>query len=213
MVSQTNEQALEASIEKALAGISREALVQQVGSSDVVQLQQSAQYLTDTGEGYQLGWSSDYDREFAVDTAKFWGFLKTTQPDELAKLKDQPNWQRLVLEHLNKRIKKYGILKLLKTGLSINDAHFTLLYNAPYNDINPDVAANFGRNVFSVTRQLYYSQAEPNLSIDMVFLSMACRSRHWNSRTPGRDKPPITPRSSTVKTAIPMSRCCSSGAA
>jgi type I restriction enzyme R subunit len=168
MVSQTNEQALEACIEKALAGISREALVEQVGSSDVAQLQQSAQYLTDVGNGYQLGWSSDYDREFAVDTAKFWGFLKTTQPDELAKLKDQPNWQRLVLEHLNKRIKKYGILKLLKSGLSINDAHFTLLYSAPYNDINPDVAANFERNTFSVTRQLYYSQADPNLSIDMV---------------------------------------------
>jgi type I restriction enzyme R subunit len=168
MVSQTNEQALEASIEKALAGISREALMQQVGSSDVAQLQQSAQYLTDVGNGYQLGWSSDYDREFAVDTSKFWEFLKTTQPEELAKLKDQPNWQRLVLEHLNKRIKKYGILKLLKTGLSINDAHFTLLYSAPYNDINPEVAASFERNVFSVTRQLYYSQAEPNLSIDMV---------------------------------------------
>jgi type I restriction enzyme R subunit len=168
MVSQTNEQALEASIEKALTGISREALLQQVGSSDVAQLQQSARYLTDTGNGYRLGWSVDFNREFAVDTANFWDFIETTQPDELAKLKDQPNWQRLVLEHLNKRIKKYGILKLLKTGLSINDAHFTLLYSAPYNDINPGLAANFERNVFSVTRQLYYSQAEPNLSIDMV---------------------------------------------
>lgn len=168
MVSQTNEQALEACIERALAGISREALKEQTGSSYQVALKLSAQYLTDTGHGYQLGWSSDYDREFAVDAAKFWGFLETTQPEELAKLKDQPNWQRLVLEYLNKRIKKYGILKLLKNGLSINDAHFTLLYSAPYNDINPEVAANFERNIFSVTRQLYYSQTDTKLSIDLA---------------------------------------------
>ena len=168
MVSQTNEQALEASIEKALSGISREALIDQVGNNDAIALAKAAQYRTETGHGYQLGWSSDYDREFAIDRDKFWGFLNATQADELAKLKDQPNWQRLVLEHLNKRIKKHGILKTLKNGLSINDAHLTLLYSAPYNDINPEVAENFERNIFSVTRQLYYSQANPNLSIDIA---------------------------------------------
>ncbi|MEW8086488.1 MAG: DEAD/DEAH box helicase family protein [Candidatus Thiodiazotropha endolucinida] len=168
MVSQTNEKALEALMEKALSGISREALQEQVGNTDAVALAQASQYRTELGHGYQLGWSSDFDREFAIDKDKFWGFLNATQADELAKLKDQPNWQRLVLEHLNKRIKKHGILKVLKNGLSINDAHFTLLYSAPYNDINPEVAENFERNVFSVTRQLYYSQANPNLSIDMA---------------------------------------------
>ena len=106
MVSQTNEQALEASIEKALSGISREALIDQVGNNDAIALAKAAQYRTAAGHGYQLGWSSDYDREFAIDREKFWGFLNATQADELAKLKDQPNWQRLVLEHLNKRIKK-----------------------------------------------------------------------------------------------------------
>lgn len=168
MVSQTNEQALEACIERELVGISREELKEQAGSADQKVLKQSAQQLTDKGYGYRLGFSSDYDREFAVDTAKFWGFLEETQPDELDKLKNQSNWQRLVLETLNKRIKKYGILKLLKNGLSINDAHFTLLYSAPYNDINPEVAVNFESNVFSVTRQLYYAVNETKLSIDMV---------------------------------------------
>ncbi len=168
MTSQTSEQALEAGIERALTGISREELNEQAGSGDAVALKQSAQYLTDTGHGYQLGWSSDYDREFAIDTPKFWNFLEVTQTEQLAKLKDQPNWQRLVLDRLNKRIKKYGILKMLRNGLSINDAHFTLLYSAPYNDINPEVATNFERNVFSVTRQLYYSEANPHLSIDMA---------------------------------------------
>lgn len=114
MVSQTNEQALEACIERAMTGISREELKEQAGTGDMVAFKASAHYSTNTGHGYQLGWSSDYNREFAVDTAKLWSFLEATQADELAKLKDQPNWQRLVLEMLNKRVKKRGILKVLK---------------------------------------------------------------------------------------------------
>ncbi len=168
MVSQTNEQALEALIERALTGISREELQSQVGTKDKVELQAATQYRTNTGHGYDIGWSSDYDREFAVDTVNLWGFLKATQADQLEKIKDRPNWQLLLLEMLNKRIKKHGILKVLKNGLSIDDAHFTLLYSVPYNDINPEVAANFEKNVFTVTRQLYYSEANPNLSVDMA---------------------------------------------
>lgn len=57
---------------------------------------------------------------------------------------------------------------MLKNGLSINDANFTFLYSAPFNNINPEVAANFERNIFSITRQLYYSAANPNLSIDIA---------------------------------------------
>lgn len=167
MVSQTNEREFEATIEQALTGVRREWLAQgEVGNQ--VSLQPAAQYQATTGHGYQLGWSSDYDREFSVDTKQFWAFLGATQPHELAKLKDQPNWRRLVLEFLHKRIKKYGILKVLKGGLSINDAHLTLMYSAPYNDINPEVVANFERNIFSVTRQLYYSSTDTQLSLDMV---------------------------------------------
>ena len=43
-----------------------------------------------------------------------------------------------------------------------------MLYSLPYNDTNPDVRANFYKNKFSVTRQVHYSDCNPNLSIDMV---------------------------------------------
>lgn len=52
MVSQTNEQALEATIERALAGISREELEVQTGSADSAALQQADQYHTNIGQGY-----------------------------------------------------------------------------------------------------------------------------------------------------------------
>ncbi|BAZ53911.1 hypothetical protein NIES4103_65950 [Nostoc sp. NIES-4103] len=140
MVSKTNEQALENCIETALV----------------------------KRAGYQQGNPADFDREFAIDREKFWQFLETTQPEELAKLKDRPNWQRLILERCDRKIKKDGILSVLKKGLSIDDAHLTLLYSLPYNDVNPAVFKNFEKNIFSITRQVHYSQSDAGLSIDIV---------------------------------------------
>lgn len=139
MVSQTNEAALETHIENALAN-----------------------------DAYCIGNPGDFDREFAVDCKLFWQFLEATQPKELAKLKDRPNWQRLLLERLNKKIKKDSVLAVLKKGLDIDDAHFNLLYRLPYNDLNPDVVANFKANIFSVTRQVHYSKTDVSKSVDMV---------------------------------------------
>lgn len=139
MVSQTNEAALETHIENALAK-----------------------------DGYCIGNPADFDREFAIDGRFFWQFLEATQPKELAKLKDRPNWQRLLLERLNKKIKKDSVLAVLKKGLDIDDAHFDLLYRLPYNDLNPEVVANFEANIFSVTRQVHYSESDTFKSVDMV---------------------------------------------
>lgn len=142
MVSQTNEQALENCIETALVD----------------------------GARYEKGNPADFDREFAIDTEKFWRFLETTQPDQLVKVQDQPHWQRLIQERFHRKVKKDGILAVLKKGISINDADFTLLYSLPYNDANPSIRENFDRNIFSVTRQVHYSESDPGLSIDLVLL-------------------------------------------
>jgi type I restriction enzyme, R subunit len=139
MVSQTNEAALETHIENALAK-----------------------------DRYHIGNPANFDREFALDGKLFWQFLETTQTKELAKLKDRPNWQRLLLERLNKKIKKDSVLAVLKKGLDIDDAHFDLLYRLPYNDLNPEVVANFEANIFSVTRQVHYSESDTFKSVDMV---------------------------------------------
>ena len=162
MVTKTNEQALEACIEKALTGTCRE----QIKVEGLSVAEANEQYRS--GHMYWLGESSDFDRDFAIDRRHFWNFLEETQADELIKVKDRPNWQRLILERLDRKIQKEGILKVLKGGLRIDDAHFTLLYSQPYNTINPEVAKCFEQNVFSVTRQVFYSQADSLKSIDMV---------------------------------------------
>lgn len=161
MTSQTNEQALEALIEKSLTGTSREARQerQQLGEPEPIYGPQF---------GYEAGHSGDFDATLGLDKEKFWRFLESTQADELAKLHHRPHWQQLLLDRLDRKLKKEGLLKLLKDGLALDNAHFTLFYSQPYNDLNPLIAQRFAQNIFSVTRQVHYSVQEPGQSLDMV---------------------------------------------
>ena len=162
MVTNTSEDALEQAIEIALTGDCRE----QRGAP----AQPPACYgeLQHRGKGYLAGNPADFDRRFAIDKTLFWQFLHSTQPAELAKLKNLPNWEQLVLERLNNKIRKDGVVTVLKKGLAINDAHLQLLYKGVYNNLNPNQKTLFEQNIFSITRQVHYSETEPHKSVDMV---------------------------------------------
>ncbi|MGP5221602.1 type I restriction endonuclease subunit R [Psychrobacter celer] len=120
--------------------------------------------------GYIQGASNDFDKRFAIDKVLFWQFLQDTQQDELDKIiKFSPNdWQDKILNRLDRVIKKNGILHILKHGLSVDDAAFNLLYPAPLASSSQKVKDNYQTNLFSITRQVYYSADEPRKSIDLV---------------------------------------------
>ncbi|MGM9508873.1 type I restriction endonuclease subunit R [Larkinella sp. GY13] len=160
MPSQTNEQALEAAIEKQLTGITREDVQAETVAETAPHYR--------AGNGYWLGEPTDFNADYAIDTRRFWHFLTTTQPDELAKLQTQPQWELLILQKVDRLIKKYGILYLFRKGLEIDDAKFTMLYVPPLASSSQTVKEAFGRNEFSVTRQLRYSAANPREELDMV---------------------------------------------
>ena len=160
MVSQTNEQALEAAIEKALTGSCLEEGQNQV--NDVI---------PDYGnQYYQPSNPIDFNKQYALDERFFWTFLENTQEKQLEKIKrNSPNdWQRKIYERFDRLIKKHGVLKLLKSGLDVDDAHFDLLYPVPLASSSEKIKQNFANNLFSCTRQLRYSQANPLQEIDMV---------------------------------------------
>lgn len=162
MPSQTNELALESSIEKILAGTSLEDLKQEGSLNERKEVYRS-------GKGYYIGYPSDFNAKYALDEERFWHFLESTQAEELAKLQKQSDWKLKILERFDRLIKKYGILRLLKKGLEVDDAHFTLFYVAPLASSSQAIKDNFEKNEFSVTRQLRYSNANPLEEIDMVF--------------------------------------------
>ena len=164
MPSQTNEAALEAAIEKHLTGTCLEELGQNIGLQAVNE--KTALYRA--GNGYYMGVPEDFNAKFAIDELRFWDFLQATQKDELAKLQKQGDWQLKILERLDRMIRKYGILRVFRKGLAVDDAHFTLLYPLPLASSSDAVKANFESNQFSATRQLRYSTANPREEIDMV---------------------------------------------
>ncbi|MDQ6967880.1 MAG: type I restriction endonuclease subunit R [Mariprofundaceae bacterium] len=166
MVSQTNEQALEAAIEKRLTGFCLEEL--KTSGANIDELREADVPFGDH-HGYKLGLSQDFNAHYAIDTKQFWAFLEKTQADELEKLqKSSADWQRKVLERFDRMIKKYGLLHLLKKGLSVDDAHLNLMYPAPLASSSEQVKQNFTENIFSSTRQVRYSLTNTLEEIDMV---------------------------------------------
>jgi type I restriction enzyme R subunit len=135
-----------------------------------------------------IGYPSDFNSKYAVDELRFWDFLETTQAEELEKLKSQSDWKLKILDRLDKLIKKYGILRLIKKGLEVDNAHFTMFYVLPLQNSSQIIKENFEKNQFSVTRQLRYSSANPLEEIDMVIfingipISTIELKNHWTGQ-------------------------------
>jgi type I restriction enzyme, R subunit len=159
MTSQTNEQALESSIEKFLTGTCQEEIKSGVSEPKPTY---------GTNYKFYIGHNSDFNKEYAIDEKRFWDFLESTQADELEKLKRDSSYKLKVIQRLDKMIKKYGILKILKKGLDVEDAHFTLFYVAPLSSSGEEIKKQFNSNQFSVTRQVTHSTANTLLEMDMV---------------------------------------------
>lgn len=156
MVSNTKEVALEQAIQKHLTGWTTEDLADQAAPIG--------------GAPYRIGLPGDFNAQYALDTVMFWQFLEATQSKELAKLQSRnpSDWQAKILERFDRLIKKHGLLHLLKKGLSVDDAFFSLMYPAPLASSAARVHENFTANIWSITRQVRYSQSNPFEEIDMA---------------------------------------------
>jgi type I restriction enzyme R subunit len=185
MPSLTNERALEAAIEKQLTGTCLEELKEEGRLGDPVA---ERDFLYRGGNGYYIGLPGDFNAKYAIDENRFWHFLETTQKDELAKLKKGSDWKLKILERLDRMIRKYGILRVLRKGLEVDDAQFTLLYVLPLASSSEAVKKNFESNEFSVTRQVRYSLANPREEIDLVLFvnglpfATAELKNHWTGQ-------------------------------
>lgn len=123
--------------------------------------------------GYQAGNPKDYDRAHAVDLAKLTAFLEATQPEtakQLSLASDSPTRTQF-LHRLQGEIAKHGIIEVLRKGIKHGPHSVTLFYASPTAN-NAQARERFGQNIFSITRQLRYSNSETQLALDMaVFIN------------------------------------------
>ncbi len=162
MVSKTNEQALEQAIQKALTG----SYIEEIDTQNDIVAEEKAQYVT--GNGFFIGFPNNFNAKYAIDELRFWHFLENTQKTELEKIKRSSDWKLKILERFHRMVKKYGLLKILRKGLEIDDANFTMFYQPPLASSSKLVKENFDKNEFSVTRQVRYNIDNLREEIDMV---------------------------------------------
>src|SRR6056297_389962 len=118
--------------------------------------------------GYVQGSSKDYSREHVVDLAKLREFIQATQPKSAEALQlDQECPQRTQFLHrLDAEIAKRGVIDVLRKGVKHGPVSLELFYGTPTPG-NTRAAELHAANIFSVTRQLRYSQDETQLALDL----------------------------------------------
>ena len=110
----TNEQAFESLIEKALVGTTRE----ERGEAADVDAQQPAVGM------FYWGKPKDMDPILAIDRRRLWSFLHETQQQELDKYVGT-QMEKEVEKCIDQDIKTFGIIHVLKKGISVQNLKLT----------------------------------------------------------------------------------------
>ena len=112
----------------------------------------------------ERGWRrrepDDYDRRRCLDPGAAIDFVYATQPKA---------WHRLVEQHgeeakerfisrLASEVRRRGMLDVLRKGIKCDGASFELAYFLPASGLNPELRKLYEANVFTVVRQLCYSE-------------------------------------------------------
>lgn len=117
---------------------------------------------------YEEGTNADYNKEYAVDETRLFRFLQDTQPKEMEKLGvfTSDTKKRQFLNRLSGEIAKRGIIDVLRNGVKVYPADLIMFYLTPTEN-NEQARIMYEKNIFSVTRQLRYSQDAGKLALDV----------------------------------------------
>ncbi len=122
---------------------------------------------------YHKRLSEDYDKELCLIPAEVIHFIQSTQPDEYENLVKQygDNTPNKICYRLSEEIKKWGTLHVLRKGFKDRGQKLRFAYYKPSSGMNPEHKILYGKNRFSIVRQLKYSKKNEN-SLDItIFLN------------------------------------------
>lgn len=111
----------------------------------------------------------DYDKKECIDTTTLWEFLEKSQPKEVEKLRVNygESYKTKFLQRLQKEITEKWIIHVMRKWVKDRDSHLMLMFFEPNSSLNQDLENLWQSNIFSVTRQLFFS-IQNNKSVDMV---------------------------------------------
>jgi len=119
--------------------------------------------------GYRKRLQNDYDRALCLIPRDVVDFIYATQPEEWQKLKDYygPDVKERFFKRLSSEISKRGALDVFRKGLKDAGCRFKLAYFRPASGLNEEIQKLYEGNLFSVVRQLHYSERNDK-SLDMA---------------------------------------------
>ncbi len=129
--------------------------------------------LTGEASGYRKRDFRSYDRGLCLDVELLFEFLQDTQRESLERLEKiyGADYKAKIAKRLFKQIQSNKLITVLRSGITDNGVDLTLMYDKPNSAHNEQDSINYGKNIFSITRQLHYS-AQNEKSLDMgIFIN------------------------------------------
>ena len=160
-----SERAFEDAIEASLIQDSPDTA--QNGASVVAEARRS--YLNMPSGGYRKRLSEDYDRALCLIPRDVLDFVLATQPQEWKRLCQHhgSEVEQRFLKRLATEIGRKGTLHVLRNGIRDMGCKFQLAYFRPASGLNEETRQLYKGNLFSVVRQLHYSEKNEK-SLDLV---------------------------------------------
>ena len=122
---------------------------------------------------YEEGTNSDYNKLYAIDEVRLFRFLHDTQEEKVKELriKESEIEKKKFLDRLSKKISDTGVIEILRKGMKYKN-HTLDFYMVRPSEGNLDAKIAYEKNIFSVTRQLRYSEEYGKLALDVcIFLN------------------------------------------
>ena len=119
--------------------------------------------------GYSKRVSEDYDKTLCLIQRDVLDFVLATQPREWKRLSQHHGVmvEEQFLKRLASEIGRRGALDVLRTGIRDMGCKFQLAYFRPASGLNEEIKRLHAANLFSVVRQLHYSE-KSNKSLDLA---------------------------------------------
>ncbi len=165
MTLEISERAFEEAIECALLQHGPDACPEHTMA---VQESSSARNAGPTG-GYLKRQPDEYDRKLCLIQGDVLDFLLATQPKEWQKLKQHHGAEAKAnfLGRLSREIARRGALDVLRNGVKDSGCKFRLGYFRPASGLNEELQRLHAANIFSVIRQLRFSE-KSGQSLDLA---------------------------------------------
>lgn len=108
-------------------------------------------------------------KKYALDVEMLFEFLESTQPKEIERLRKvyKEQTRTKILERLTKELNSRGMIDCIRHGIKDYGVTLKLAYNQPVSYMNQTLLEMYTKNIFTISRQVYYS-SQNNNSIDML---------------------------------------------